>query len=119
MIGSTTIVPVSCFKSPIGNRKSAMSRGASPGRATPLLDDWKVALIRRLNERGARTELAEWLEQHYGSTVDRWKVQISKVLNTPHVPDGEFVLAVDRWIRAQKPASTTKNRRRINLLIHK
>jgi hypothetical protein len=85
-----------------------MSRGASIGRSTPRLDGWKKKLVGALTDRGARTRLAEWLEKQYGpsrtggSTVERWKAQISRVLNTPQVPDGEFVLAVDTWILQQR-----------------
>jgi hypothetical protein len=79
-----------------------MIRSPSPRRSTPHIDRWKRKLAHELTDRGARTRLAEWLEQQYGSTVERWKVQIAKILNTPQIPDGEFVLAVDRYFATKQ-----------------
>ncbi len=67
-------------------------------RLTPLIDQWKRDLASALDERGARTALAQWLTKKYGSTEARWKVQIAKILNGPQVPDGEFVLAVEAFL---------------------
>lgn len=88
-----------------------MSRGASPGRATPYLDAWKAKLEKALDDRGSRSELARWLAERTESTTERWKVQLAKVLNTPQVPDGEFVLAVNNWLEIRAGPANKKRRR--------
>jgi hypothetical protein len=71
----------------------------SAARLTPRVDRWKKKLARALDERGAKAELARWLTAQYGSTFGRWQVQIAQILNTPQVPDGEFLLAVEAFLQ--------------------
>jgi len=91
--------------------RQVIARFENERHALALMEHQNIARVLDA-DRGARTELAEWLAGKYGSTVSRWKVQLAKILNGPQIPDGEFVLAVDAW-KSARIAKTTSHGRSI------
>ena len=82
---------------------------------TPYLDGWRITLDLAVSERGAKAELARFLESQGRRTFQACQNLVSQVLAAKIVPNAEDLLAMDAWIRSQakkrrKPTTTTHGR---------
>ena len=85
-------------------------RPKNKDRLTPYYDAWRVDLEFALAARGAKTKLAMFLARKDQSNLQRWQVAICKYLTAKHIPDAEFVLAVNDWLEIQKkPRARPRN----------
>ncbi len=85
-----------------------MSRPTNAERETPRTDAWRIRLSDALSGRGRRAELARWLSGGDPTKFESRRVQIATVLSQGVVPDAEFVLAVEEWLRGTLKAAQTK-----------
>ena len=81
---------------------TAPGRPKKADRITPHFDSWRNELERALSDRGSKTRLALYLAHNDLAKLNSYKVAISKTLATKIIPDGEFVLAINAWLKKQK-----------------
>lgn len=68
----------------------------------PFTEAWRAELRPFLTERGAKADLARWLVENLGGTLQTRQVQLARVLNSGVAPDLEFALACNAWTGGKK-----------------